>query len=104
MVMYKLTFEKRSWIVKQILDGKSSSKTALAQKVSRISVFRIMRYIENLVLMVLKTIKHHNNERPHMSLNYKTPKEIWNKLKNVNQLRDVNQSRDNRQGLGNSKI
>ncbi len=39
-----------------------------------------------------------------MSLNYKTPKEIWNKLKNVNQLRDVNQSRDNRQGLGNSKI
>ena len=29
-------------------------------------------------------IKHYNNKRPHMSLNYKTPKEIWNELKNVN--------------------
>jgi len=28
-------------------------------------------------------IKHYNNERSHMSLNYKTPKEIWNELKNV---------------------
>ena len=26
------------------------------------------------------TITHYNNERPHMSLNYKTPKEIWNEL------------------------
>lgn len=25
-------------------------------------------------------IKHYNNQRPHMSLNYKTPKEIWNEL------------------------
>ena len=29
-------------------------------------------------------ITHYNNKRPHMSLNYKTPKEIWNELKNVN--------------------
>jgi transposase InsO family protein len=29
-------------------------------------------------------IKHYNEARPHMSLNYKTPKEIWEELKNVN--------------------
>jgi putative transposase len=29
-------------------------------------------------------IKHYNNERPHMSLNYKTPREIWNELKKRN--------------------
>lgn len=29
-------------------------------------------------------IQHYNNERPHMSLNYKTPKEVWDELKNVN--------------------
>lgn len=28
-------------------------------------------------------IKHYNEARPHMSLNYKTPKEIWDELKNV---------------------
>jgi putative transposase len=26
-------------------------------------------------------IKHYNNDRPHMSLNYKTPQEVWNELK-----------------------
>lgn len=26
-------------------------------------------------------IKHHNEARPHMSLNYKTPKEVWEELK-----------------------
>ncbi|MBI5064637.1 transposase, partial [Candidatus Woesearchaeota archaeon] len=25
-------------------------------------------------------IKHYNEARPHMSLNYKTPKEVWNNL------------------------
>lgn len=29
-------------------------------------------------------IKHYNEDRPHMSLNYKTPKTIWNELINVN--------------------
>lgn len=28
-------------------------------------------------------IKHYNNKRPHMSLNYKTPKEVWKELKNM---------------------
>jgi transposase InsO family protein len=26
-------------------------------------------------------IKHYNEERPHMSLLYKTPKQIWNEMK-----------------------
>jgi len=29
-------------------------------------------------------IKHYNEARPHMSLGYKTPKEIWDSFKNVN--------------------
>lgn len=29
-------------------------------------------------------IKHYNEERPHMSLGYKTPKQIWDELVNVN--------------------
>jgi len=28
-------------------------------------------------------IKHYNNQRPHMSLNYKTPQQVWNEFKNV---------------------
>lgn len=28
-------------------------------------------------------IRHHNEARPHMSLNFKTPKEVWNELKGV---------------------
>ena len=28
-------------------------------------------------------IKHYNQERPHMSLNYKTPQEIWQELKDM---------------------
>jgi len=41
--MYKLTFEKRVWIVKHILKGASPSKIALSQEVSRISAFKLMR-------------------------------------------------------------
>ncbi len=29
-------------------------------------------------------IKHYNESRPHMSLRYKTPKEVWDELTNVN--------------------
>lgn len=29
-------------------------------------------------------IKHYNNERPHMSLQYKTPKEVWDSFKKAN--------------------
>lgn len=42
-------------------------------------------------------IKHYNEQRQHMSLNYKTPKQVWDDLKNVKWFRDVKQFRDNRQ-------
>jgi transposase InsO family protein len=57
--MYELTFEKRAWIVNSYLKGTFSN--------------------------IDDYIKHYNNKRSHMSLNYKTPKEVWNELKNVNQ-------------------
>ena len=41
--MYKLTFEKRVWIVKQILRGEQVKNVSLAQKVSRITAFKIMQ-------------------------------------------------------------
>ncbi len=41
--MYKLNFKKRTWIVKQILKGASVNTVAEAQKISRISVFKIMK-------------------------------------------------------------
>jgi len=40
--MYKLTFEKRVWIVKQRLNGVPTNKIALAQKVSRMTLFNVM--------------------------------------------------------------
>jgi len=33
---------------------------------------------------IIDYIKHYNEARPHMSLNYKTPKEVWDELINVN--------------------
>ncbi len=39
--MYKLSFEKRVWIVKQLLKGNSPIKIALAQKVNRSLVYQL---------------------------------------------------------------
>ena len=39
--MYKLSFEKRVWIVKQLLKGESSIKVALSQKVHRSLVYQL---------------------------------------------------------------
>lgn len=41
--MYKLNFKKRVWIAKQVLNGVPINKIAEAQKVSRISVFKIAK-------------------------------------------------------------
>jgi len=41
--MYKLTYEKRVWIVKQVLNGQPVGKIALAQKVSRITAFKLLK-------------------------------------------------------------
>lgn len=40
--MYKLTFEKRVWIVKQILQGQPQSKVALAQQISDRALRKIL--------------------------------------------------------------
>ncbi len=41
--MYKLNFSKRVWIVRQVLAGKSYSCVAMAQGVSKIAVFKIVK-------------------------------------------------------------
>lgn len=46
--MYKLTFEKRVWIVKKRLEGVSPSKLALAQKISEGMVRRLLRTYNEL--------------------------------------------------------
>jgi len=35
-------------------------------------------------------IRYYNEERPHMSLGYKTPKQVWDELKKANRFRDAN--------------
>lgn len=64
--MYKLTFEKRVWIVKQILKGQQQSRVALAQKVSDRTVREIMN---NYRLMGLDGLKDHKTGRPELNLN-----------------------------------
>ena len=41
--MYKLNFKKRVWIVKQVLSGKPYSKIAMAQKITKPAVFKIIK-------------------------------------------------------------
>ncbi len=60
--MYKLTFKKSVWLVKQYKNGVYVSKLALAQSVSRWAVYKIIK------------------------LSYKTPQQVWDE--NVNQFRD----------------
>ena len=61
--MYKLTFKKRVWIVKQYKKGVLASKIGFAQQVNR-----------------QDCIRHYNENRLHVSLQYRTPKEIWHEL------------------------
>lgn len=64
--MYKLTYEKRVWLVKQILRGKPIGQIALAQKVSRIAVFKILEKYKELGW---DGLKDHKTGRPETSLN-----------------------------------
>src|SRR3989338_9861366 len=106
--MYKLSFKKRVWIVKQYLKGSSISGILCAQNVSRMTLFALIRKYEEFgwdetngkierFFLTYKTeyitgtfnnikdyITHYNTKRLHMSLNYKTPQEIWNEFKNTN--------------------
>lgn len=64
--MYKLSFEKRVWIVKQIIAGKPIGVVAMAQKVSRISVFKLMRKYHEFGW---DGLKDHKTGRPETVLN-----------------------------------
>jgi len=60
--MYKLSFEKRIWIVKQVPNGMPINKVALAQKVSRITVYKIMEVHKEYSLDGLKDHKTGRSE------------------------------------------
>jgi len=72
--MYKLNFKKRVWIVKQRLRGVSPSKLALSQGVSDRTVREIVTRYKELGW------EGYNNNRPYMSLNYKTPQKVGDEL------------------------
>ena len=64
--MYKLTFKKRAWIVKQYQKGVSATKIALAQKVHRRAVYQILdKYKE----FGWDGLKDHKTGRPETVLN-----------------------------------
>tara|TARA_Y100000310_G_C20521932_1_gene734105 strand:+ start:189 stop:1055 length:867 start_codon:yes stop_codon:yes gene_type:complete len=64
--MYKLTFRKRVWIVKQHLRGVSASKIALAQKIHRSAVYQI---IDKYKEFGWDGLKDHKTGRPETILN-----------------------------------
>ena len=66
VIMYKLTFEKRVWIVKQILKGKSQAKVALAQKISDRSLRKILVKYRDFGF---DGLKDHKTGRPETTLN-----------------------------------
>jgi len=65
--MYKLTFKKRAWIVKQYKNGVSVSKLALAQRVSRWAVYKIIKRYET---EGFDGLKDHKTGRLELILNF----------------------------------
>ncbi|MDP6587561.1 MAG: IS481 family transposase [Anaerolineales bacterium] len=63
--MYKLTFDKRVWIVKQYLKGVSTSKIALAQKITRMTVSNLVRVYNEFGW---DGLKDHKTGRPETTL------------------------------------
>ena len=64
--MYELTFKKRVWIVKQYLNGVSTSKIALAQNISRRTVQKLAKiYAQDS----WDGLKDHKTGRPETILN-----------------------------------
>ena len=64
--MYKLSFRKRMWIVKQFLGGASPSSLALAQKIHRSAVYQIIRKYNDYGW---DGLKDHKTGRPDALLN-----------------------------------
>ena len=71
--MYKLTFKKRVWIVKQHLRGISASKIALAQKIHRSGVYQI---IDKYKQFGWGGLKDHKTGRPETILNPKIVEKV----------------------------
>jgi putative transposase len=68
VIVYKLTFKKRAWIVKQYLRGVSATKIALSQKIHRRCVYQI---IEKHKEYGWDGLKDHKTGRPETVLNPK---------------------------------
>lgn len=66
--MYKLTFKKRVWIVKQYKKGFSASSISLAQKISKRTVYKILKKYEEYGW---DGLKDHKTGRPETVLNPK---------------------------------
>ena len=58
-------------------------------KIERFFLTYKQEYLTGCFRNIQDYVRHYNEERPHMSLNYRTPKEVWNELRNVNHFRDV---------------
>ena len=69
--MYKLTFKKRTWIVKQHLKGISTSKICLAQNISRMTVSNLVKSYKKYGWNCLKD---HKTGRAEIRLNLDQPK------------------------------
>ena len=52
-------------------------------KIERFFLSYKQEYITGTFHNITDYIKHYNEERPHMSLNFRTPIDVWNELKNV---------------------
>lgn len=68
VILAKLNFKKRTWIVKQYYKGVSASKLALAQKIHRRCIYQIL---EKYKKYGLNGLKDHKTGRPEIQLNYK---------------------------------
>lgn len=64
--MYKLTFKKRVWIVKQFKKGVSVSKLALSQNISRWATYKVIRKYDEYGW---DGLKDHKTGRPELILN-----------------------------------
>jgi len=64
--MYKLTYKKRTWIVKQYLNGISAYKIALAQQVNRSAIYQIL---DKYKRFGWDGLKDHKTGRPEIQLN-----------------------------------
>jgi putative transposase len=53
-------------------------------KIERFFLTYKQEFITGSFSSIQDYVRHYNEERPHMSLNYRTPKEIWNELTNRN--------------------